>query len=138
MPRRTSAISHASEWQQSMCARLGIDMSKSWAEQAEEQSYTPIEQPATATTKRATGNVVSTLKGSKCDLCDCYSCTSRLRGGITFCICRFDSTFDLSRTKFSDGTKSYILKMRAYHQAHPDVSTLKGVKFEHEMPPYCG
>ena len=70
------------------------------------------------------------VKQSVCDFCDCYVCESRERGGNDFCICRFNSTFDLARTKFSDRTKAYIIKMRAYHKDHQDVSTLKGVKFE--------
>ena len=75
-------------------------------------------------------HALSALKESKCDFCDCYSCTSRDRGGIMNCICRFDSTFDLSRTQFSDATKAYILKLREYHKEHPNVDTLKGVKFK--------
>ena len=68
-------------------------------------------------------------RDSKCDFSDCYSCFSREQGGIEKCICRSDSTFDLSRTKFSDGTKSYIMKLRAFHKANPNVASLKGVKF---------
>ena len=47
---------------------------------------------------------VNVLRESKCDFCECYSCESRERGGIFMCICRWDSTFDISKTRFSDRT----------------------------------
>ena len=74
-------------------------------------------------------NAMAFAKASKCDFCDCYSCESRDRGGIDKCICRWDSAFDLARTSFSDATKGYITKLRAYHKQNRTVSTLKGVKF---------
>ena len=65
---------------------------------------------------------------NKCDFCECYACHSRELGGVEACLCRWDSTFDLAQSRLSDATKQFITRVRSYHKAHKDVSSLKNIK----------
>ena len=75
------------------------------------------------------GDIVMALhKESMCDFCDARMCRSRLYGGPERCISRYNSTFDLERSKAPEGQKDYVKSLRAYHKANPTITTLKGVK----------
>ena len=67
-------------------------------------------------------------KNNMCDFCDARMCRSRLYGGPERCISRYNSTFDLERSKAPEGQKDYVKSLRAYHKANPTINTLKGVK----------
>ena len=69
-----------------------------------------------------------TLKNNDCSFCDAFICKANQKGGKKFCVCIHTSTFDVS--KASPGTKRFIVMARDYHRAHPDVATLKGIKWK--------
>jgi hypothetical protein len=93
----------------------------------DDRAQTP-QEPRLVVANDQTRASLNLLKEAKCDFCDCYSCESRVRGGVLACICRYDSTFDLDKTRFSDGTKRFIERMRAYHKNNSHLTTLKNVK----------
>ena len=71
-------------------------------------------------------------RGNKCTFCPAWSCKSDQQGGPANCICRWDSTNDL--TLLTPGARRYVLMARRYHEAHKDTVTLKGVEFVVKRP----
>ena len=42
-------------------------------------------------------------KNNMCDFCDANLCLSRVKGGVSKCVSKWDSTFDIEACKASDG-----------------------------------
>ena len=68
-----------------------------------------------------------TAADNDCTFCDAFDCQSNLLGGPLKCICRHDSTFDV--TRLTPGACIRCKMARAYHKEHPTIDTLKGVTF---------
>ena len=82
--------------------------------------------------------ITATFKKNMCDFCDANLCLSRVKGGVSKCISKWNSTFDIDTCKASDGQKDYVKGLRMHHKENPNITTLKGVKFELKPKPSGG
>ena len=68
---------------------------------------------------------------NNCGFCDSHLCESRAKGdpakGFLNCVCHKDSTVNVDVLKATKSAKEFTKAVRAWHEANPTATTLKGI-----------